>query len=151
MEERSKKLASDYRELVTYQKAMELAQEIFLLTQKFPKEERYALTDQIRRSSRSIGASIAEAWGKRVYERHFVSKLSDADSEQYETQHWLEIARNCGYLLPERCEALCLKCVELNRMVNRMILKSALFANPNSLAHLRESQAEYFVDEGNEE
>lgn len=68
---------------------------------KFPKEEMYSLTDQVRRSSRSIGAQIAEAWGKRKYERHFVSKLTDADGEQLETQHWIETALDCSYVSAE--------------------------------------------------
>jgi four helix bundle protein len=79
--------AGSYRELIVYQKARQLAREIFHLSKQFPKEEMYALTDQIRRSSRSIGAQIAESWGKRRYEKHFVSKLTDAVSEQYETEH----------------------------------------------------------------
>jgi len=76
-----------FRELNVYKLAFELQQEIFLLTKRFPKEELYSLTDQIRRSSRSIGANIDEAWQKRLYTAHFVSKLSDADAEQAETQH----------------------------------------------------------------
>lgn len=88
---------ASYRELLVYQKVRALALEIFQKTQRFLKEEMYALTDQIRRSSRSIGAQIAEAWAKRRYERHFVSKLSDADGELQETQHWIGIAFDCGY------------------------------------------------------
>ena len=76
-----------FRDLMVYQKAREVARRIFELTKVFPKEEIYSLTDQGRRASRSVGAQIAEAWGKRRYERHFVSKLTDADSEQLETQH----------------------------------------------------------------
>ena len=75
-----------YRDLVVYQKARELAVEVFETTKSFPREEMYSLTDQIRRSSRSIGAQIAEAWAKRRYPKHFLSKLSDADGEQQETQ-----------------------------------------------------------------
>ncbi|HBY94549.1 MAG TPA: hypothetical protein DEP84_11420 [Chloroflexi bacterium] len=82
--------AQSFRGLVVHQKARQLSREIFRLTRSFPKEEMYSLTDQIRRSSRSIGAQIAEAWAKRRYERHFVSKLTDADAEQYETQHWID-------------------------------------------------------------
>ena len=79
------KMIQSFRDLLVYQKARKLAQDIFVLTKAFPKEETYALTDQIRRSSRSIGAQIAEAWGKRRYEKHFISKLTDADGEQQET------------------------------------------------------------------
>ncbi|MBL7161588.1 MAG: four helix bundle protein [Anaerolineales bacterium] len=85
--------ASNFRELVVYQKSRQLSRE-----KTFPKEEMYSLIDQIRRSSRSIGAQIAEAWAKRRYERHFISKLTDADGEQYETQHWIDVASDCGYL-----------------------------------------------------
>ena len=87
-----------YRDLQAYRKAQELSREIFRLTQTFPKEEVYSLTSQIRRSSRSIGAQIAEAWAKRSYERHFLAKLTDADGEQQETQHWIETAFDCQYL-----------------------------------------------------
>lgn len=102
------------------------------------------MTDQIRRSSRSVGANIAEAWGKRRYERHFISKLTDADSEQFETQHWLDTASDCEYIDKETCTRLCKKCIELNRLINGMINKSGAFCKPSSLS-LREEQAEYFI------
>jgi len=75
-----------------------LAKEIFSITKSFPRDEMFSLTDQIRRSSRSVGAQIAEAWAKRKYEKHFISKLTDADGEQQETQHCIEIALDCTYL-----------------------------------------------------
>ena len=81
-----------FRSLEVYMLSRLLSKEIFEVSKKFPKEEMFSLTDQIRRSSRSVGAQIAEAWAKRKYERHFVSKLTDADGEQLETQHWLEVA-----------------------------------------------------------
>jgi four helix bundle protein len=90
--------AKSFRELEVYKLARELAREIFNISKSFPKEETYSLTDQIRRSSRSVGAQIAEAWAKRKYERHFISKLTDADGEQQETQHWLETAFDCNYI-----------------------------------------------------
>ena len=89
---------NSFRDLIVYKKSRALAKDVFQITKLFPKEETFALTDQIRRSSRSIGAQIAEAWGKRRYEKHFVSKLTDADAEQLETQHWLETAADCGYI-----------------------------------------------------
>src|SRR5512136_1438723 len=92
------KHAESFRELLVYQKARELQREIFLVSKEFPKDEKFSLSDQIRRSSRSIGANIAEAWGKRRYEAHFVSKLTDADGKQYETQHWIETTMECRYL-----------------------------------------------------
>ncbi len=76
-----------FRDLIVYQKARALANRIFEISKTFPRKERYALTDQIRRSSRAIGAQIAETWAKRRYEKHFISKLTDADGEQQETQH----------------------------------------------------------------
>src|SRR5512136_1010966 len=90
--------AESFRALIVYQKARKVAQRFFDLSKSFPKEETYSLADQGRRSSRSIGAQIAEAWAKRGYAKHFVSKLSDADGEQQETQHWVDTALDCGYL-----------------------------------------------------
>ena len=87
-----------FEELDVYKLAFDLQQVIFELSKGFPKEERYALTDQIRRSSRSVGSNIAEAWKKRRYPAHFVSKLTDADGENGETQHWLRTAASCNYL-----------------------------------------------------
>lgn len=88
----------NFRDLRVYQRAFEFQQEIFHVTKTFPSEERYALTDQIRRATRSIGANLAEAWHKRRYVAHFVIKLTDADGENAETQHWLDTARSCDYL-----------------------------------------------------
>jgi len=136
--------AKSHRDLIVYQKARTLAQEIFDLTKSFPKEETYSLTDQIRRSSRSVGAQIAEAWAKRPYEKHFVSKLTDADAEQHETQHWLETARDCGYVSQEKSALLVEKCREVGRLLGSMIDKAASFCKPPPRS-IRASQAEYFV------
>ncbi len=87
-----------YRELEVYQVAMDAAMTIFALSKEFPVEERYSLTDQVRRSSRSVCANIAEAWRKRRYPNAFVSKLSDAEAEAAETLVWLELTVRCGYL-----------------------------------------------------
>ncbi|MEX1238795.1 MAG: four helix bundle protein [Cyclobacteriaceae bacterium] len=81
--------ANNFRELEVYQLCRQLSKEIFEISKSFPREETHSLTDQMRRSSRSAGGQIAEAWAKRKYERHFVSKLTDADGEQLETQHWI--------------------------------------------------------------
>jgi len=86
------------KDLLAYQKGFKLAMDIFITTKKFPPEERYSLTDQIRRCSRSVCANLAEAYRKRRYPNHFVSKLSDADTENGETQTWLEFALACGYI-----------------------------------------------------
>src|ERR1043165_9926491 len=87
-----------FKELRVWQNAMDCPMAIFELTKRFPAEERYSLTDQIRRSSRSVVANIAAAWRKRRYPSAFVSKLSDAEAEAAETQTWIEFARRCGYL-----------------------------------------------------
>jgi four helix bundle protein len=88
----------DFRELDVYRQAMDAAVGIFELSKRFPAEERYSLTDQVRRSSRSVCANIAEAWRKRRYPSAFVSKLNDAEAEASETEVWLELAARCGYL-----------------------------------------------------
>jgi four helix bundle protein len=137
--------AESYRDLVVYQKARLLAQAIFAVTREFPREECYSLTDQFRRSSRSIGAQIAEAWAKRRYEKHFVSKLTDADGEQQETQHWIEVALDCGYLGRERADDLLRQCLEIGRLIGGMIAKAEQFCNPQTPS-IRELPAEYFAD-----
>jgi four helix bundle protein len=91
-------LVRHFSELRVYQQAFEAASHIYKLSKRWPTEERYSLTDQIRRSSRSVCANIAEAWRKRRYPSHFVSKLSDSDSEAAETQVWLDFALDCGYI-----------------------------------------------------
>jgi four helix bundle protein len=91
-------LVRHFKELRVYREAFAAASQICRLSKRWPKEERYSLTDQIRRSSRSVCANIAEAWRKRRYPAHFVSKLSDADSEAAETRAWLDFALDCGYL-----------------------------------------------------
>ena len=95
-----------HRELEVYQKALDAAMRIYELSKSFPKEETYSLTDQIRRSSRSVCANLAEAWRKRRYEAAFISKLSDTEAEAAETQVWLEFAVKCKYLNREEAAAL---------------------------------------------
>jgi four helix bundle protein len=89
---------NSYKELRVYQDAIELAMEVFEMTKTYPKEERYSLTDQIRRSSRSVCANLAEGWRKRRYRAAFVAKLSDVETEACETQVWLEISKRCKYI-----------------------------------------------------
>src|SRR6476660_5208521 len=101
----SKKI-SIHRDLEVYEKAFDAAMEIFTVSKSFPKEETYSLTDQIRRSSRSVCANLAEAWRKRRYEAAFVAKLSDSESEAAETQVWLQFAVECGYLERDRAATL---------------------------------------------
>ena len=95
------KLIKTHRDLEVYKEIYDLAMQIFRESKSFPKEERYSLTDQVRRSSRSICANLAEAWRKRRYEGSFISKLSDAEAEAAETQVWIEFAVQCEYVEPE--------------------------------------------------
>jgi four helix bundle protein len=118
--------------LEVYRLSRDLSKEIFEISKKFPKEEMFSLTDQIRRSSRSVGAQIAEAWAKRKYEKHFVSKLTDADGEQLETQHWLEVASDCCYLSKEATEDILQQYASIGRMLNSMIVKAATFCRPSN-------------------
>lgn len=105
------------KNLLAYEKAFALAMEIFHLTKKFPKDERYSLTDQIRRSSRSVNSNLGEGYRKRRYPNHFISKLSDADMENGETQVWLEFALACDYISKEQYETLTEKCEEIARLL----------------------------------
>ena len=119
-----------FKELEVYKISRDISKRVFFLSQKFPLEEKYSLTDQVRRSSRSIGAQIAEAWGKRKYEKHFISKLSDADAEQFETQHWLEVANECHYLDENDRMELVLLCESIGKMLQSMMDKASLFCKP---------------------
>jgi four helix bundle protein len=118
-------------DLLVYKKARAVTKEIFEVTKTFPKEEMYSLTDQVRRSSRSIGAQIAEAWAKRRYEKHFISELIDANGEQLETQHWIEIAADCGYLSLPVMTRLNSDLDKIGRMLNSMINKAHQFCTTN--------------------
>jgi len=102
------------------------------MTMEFPKDEKYSLTDQIWRSSRSIGAQIAEAWGKRRYESHFISKLTDADSEQMETQHWIEVSEECKYIDTEMSGKLTHKCESTGKMLQSVMDKSSIFCRKST-------------------
>ncbi len=116
-----------FRDLNVYKLAVELQQEIFELTKTFPKEETYSLTDQIRRASRSIGANISESWHKRYYPAYFLSKLSDADAEQAETQHWLDTSLKCKYVTIQQHRILLEKCKSIGRMLGKMMNTSDSF------------------------
>lgn len=90
-----------HKDLEVYKLAYKLAMEIFEFSKSFPKEEKYSLTDQIRRSSRSAAVNLPEAWRKRKYPKHFVSKITDSEGEASETQSWLEFSKDCGYISEE--------------------------------------------------
>ena len=110
-----------YKDLIVYKKAFELSIDIFKVTINFPKEERYSLTDQIRRSSRSIGANIAEAWAKRIYVKSFIAKLIDSMSESLETTHWLDESLALKYINNEKHKNLDTTNIEIQKMLNSMI------------------------------
>lgn len=112
---------STAKELTVYQKAYQLAMDVFAVSRGFPAEERFALTSQIRRSSRSICLNLREAWAKRRYEAHFVSKLTDCDGENSETDSALDFARDCGYISSDRHQELTSLCREVGRMLGAML------------------------------
>lgn len=111
----------NFKDLIVYKKAFQLAMDIFEISKKFPREETYSLTDQIRRSSRSVCANLGESYRKRRYPKHFVSKISDSDSENAETQVWLDFAFSCKYIDNLTFEDLNSKSLEVGRMLNHMI------------------------------
>lgn len=111
----------DFKELLAFQKSFQLAMDIFHLSKSFPKEEKYSLTDQIRRSSRSVSANIAEAYRKRRYTNHFISKLTDSDAENSETNVWLEFSLKCEYINIETFNDLNHKTIETGKLINYMI------------------------------
>jgi len=115
------------KELNVYKKAYALAMEIFELSKRFPEEERFALTSQIRRSSRSICLNLREAWSKRRYEAHFVSKLTDCDGENAETESSLDFARDCRYMSPTKHAELTSVSAEIGKMLHGMIKKAGSF------------------------
>jgi four helix bundle protein len=115
------------KELEVYKKAYQLAMEIFELSRAFPPEERYALTSQIRRSSRSISLNLREAWAKRRYEAHFISKLTDCDGENSETDTSLDFARDCGYISEAQHENLTAFSAEIGRMLGSMLRNPEAF------------------------
>jgi len=125
--ERIRSNYNGYRDLKVFQLAYRLAMDVFEITKTFPKEERYSLTDQMRRSSRSIAANIAEAWKKRVYPKMFVSKLVDATGEAGETEVWLDVSKDAGYLPKEKYEELISGYDEVNRMLYGMVDKHEKF------------------------
>ena len=110
-----------FKDLIVYKKAFSLAMDIFNISKKFPKEEKFSLTDQIRRSSRSVCSSIAEAYRKRKYKAHFISKTSDADMENSETQVWLDFSLECRYIIKEKYVDLLARSEEVGKLLNHMM------------------------------
>ena len=111
----------DYTDLLAYQKAFDLAMRIFHISKSFPSEEKYSLTDQIRRSSRSVCANIGEGYRKRRYPAHFISKLSDADMENTETQIWLSFSKECRYLSDDIYAQLVQNTKEIGNLIGYMM------------------------------
>ena len=111
----------DFQKLMAYQKSFDLAMRIFEISKRFPKEEVYSLTDQIRRSSRSVTVNVAEAYRKRKYVKHFISKLTDADAENSETIVWLDFALSCNYVTISEVEDLKTLSKEVGKLLNYMM------------------------------
>lgn len=114
-------MGQNFRDLIVYKKSYNLAMSVFELTKKFPNEEKYALTDQIRRSSRSVCRAIGEGYRKRQYPKHFSSKMSDADMENTETQISIDFAYSCGYITNEENLEIRTRSEEVGKMLNHMI------------------------------
>lgn len=118
-----------YKDLKAYQKAYELALQVHDVSKKFPNDEKYSLVDQIRRSSRSVAANLAEAWKKRRYEKAFISKLIDCSGEAGETEVWLDFSKDFGYIDEEISQQLLNGYDEVGRMLTGMIDKAGKFCN----------------------
>lgn len=118
-----------FRDLIAYQKDFLLSMEIFNLSKGFPSEEKYSLIDQVRRSSRSTCACIAEAYRKRLFEAHFISKLSDADMENTESQVWLDFSMACKYISKITYNELIKKSEEVGKLIGYMMNNPAKFQN----------------------
>jgi four helix bundle protein len=116
-----------FQDLLAYKKSFSLAMKIFEMTKNFPKEETYSLTDQIRRSSRSVPVTMAESYRKRIYPKHFHSKLTDSDGENSETQVWLEFALSCNYITEVIYNQLIAESIEVGKLINFMILNPEKF------------------------
>ena len=142
---------ADYKDLRVYKLAFESAMEIFELSRGWPSEEKFSLTDQIRRSSRSVCTNIAEAWRKRLYEAAFVSKLSDSDGEAAETEVHLAFALRCGYLTPGKHRALMDHYDHICRQLRKMMDDAPSWCGTDGDGELREMPGEYFVERGSVE
>ena len=118
-----------FRDLIVYQKSYKLAMEIFEITKFFPKEEKYSLVDQVRRSSRSVPANISEAWVKRKYPKSFVSKLLDSLAEEGETEVWIDMSKDCKYIDDQLHISLLERYQEVAKMLNSMINNPVKFCN----------------------
>ena len=143
-------IARGFRDLRTYQLAREGARRVFVLSKKFPQEERYSLTDQVRRSSRAVKAILAEAWARRRYKAAFVNKVDESLGEAYETQSWLDDALDCEYIdaaTPEELDALYREiAAKLSAMINRA---DDFCKNAPDHSYLQEELGTYLADDEN--
>ena len=114
-------IINGFRDLIVYRKAFKLSMDIFEITKSFPKEEKFSLIDQIRRSSRSVTANIAESWARKKYVKHFVSKLTDSLGEEYETENWLDYSLACNYVDKQTYDKLMNGYDEVRKMLISMI------------------------------
>jgi four helix bundle protein len=121
------KRVNSANELDVYKLAYKLAMTIFEISKCFPPEERFARTTQVRRSSRSVCLNLREAWAKRRYEAHFISKLTDCDGENSETDSSVDFARDCQYISADEHHLLTAKCADIGRMLGQMMKKSRSF------------------------
>src|ERR1017187_4115719 len=121
------KFVQSFQDLDVYRAAFKLQQKLFVVSKRWPDAEKFALTDQIRRSSRSIWANIAESWSKRRYPAHFLSKLTDADGELQETLHWLKTAKTCEYISEQDHERLLQQLQQIGRFLGSMINRHESF------------------------
>lgn len=126
-------MTKNFRDLTVYKKAFNLSMFVFDLTKKFPPEEKYALTDQARRSSRSVCRAIGEGYRKRLYPNHFIAKMSDADMENTETQISMDFAHSCGYISKEENMEVRTRSEEIGRMLNHMIENPDRYQRKNSI------------------
>jgi four helix bundle protein len=137
-------MVESFRELRVYKEAFQAARTIFRCTESWPKEERYALTDQIRRSSRSVFANVAEAWRKRRYPKHFISKLSDADAEAAETRAWLDAALDHSYIDQQTYDDLDATYDQISGSLVKMMTNTDQWCGPAD--QVREDQPMYDTD-----
>lgn len=137
--------ARAFWELRVYQKCRSLQGDVFRVSKTFPLDELHSLTDQMRRAARSIGAQIAEAWAKRDYIKHFQSKLSDAESENMETQHWLITAVDDGYLTSDDAKPFFQSSLEIGRMLASMIDRAEEFCPDSKSPTAREDSLEFYL------
>lgn len=137
--------AKAFWQLRVYQKARRLQGELFKVSKLFPTDEKRSLTDQMRRAARSVGAQIAEAWGKRDYVKHFQSKLSDAEAENLETQHWLITSVDDGYLTADEARTYFNLSQEVGRMLASMTERAHEFCPDWKSSKVCEPSAEFFL------